>query len=113
MPISGLVITLSTDPRERRDALAALANHSAVECGETDDNRMPIVVDTPDSDADRAVWEWLHQQRGITFVDVAYVHFETDSKDRAGAAVSHEPKLHCCVAHANASHDAREEGSPQ
>lgn len=78
MPISGLLITLDRDSDKRARALAALQHHHAIDIGEGRDHRVPVVVDTPSSDEDRAVWDWLHEQPGITFVDVVYVHFDQD-----------------------------------
>jgi len=75
MPISGLVITLSDDARLRDAALAELSHHPAVSLGPLTGQRLPIVVETPDSDADRDVWEWLSALPGITLVNIAVVHF--------------------------------------
>jgi hypothetical protein len=83
MPISGLLITLDRDPSKRTSAIAALQQHPSIDLGEGEDHRLPIVVDTPSSDDDRAVWDWLHEQPGITFVDVVYVHFDEDEHEEA------------------------------
>ncbi len=82
MPISGLLITLDRDPGRRDAARTALEQHPAIEIGEGKDHRLPIVVDTPTSEEDRAVWEWLHQFPGATFVDVVYIHFDEDEAAR-------------------------------
>ena len=78
MPISGLVITLSEKARERSVALAALAEDRRIEIGEATESRLPIVVDTPSSEEDRHVWEWLHNLPGVVFVDVACIHFDDE-----------------------------------
>jgi hypothetical protein len=75
MPISGLVITLTDDVDTGQAALAAMERHSAICVGQLTGLRLPIVVETPDSDADREVWEWLHTLPGVALVNVAVVHF--------------------------------------
>jgi len=82
MPISGLLISLDRDPARRAEAMDALHQHPAIEIGEGEECRVPIVVDTTSSQEDRAVWDWLHQQPGISFVDVVYVHFEEGQRDQ-------------------------------
>lgn len=81
MPISGLVVTLVDDPATRQGALATLRQHPAVDVGEPAGGRVPIVVDTFDENDDRLVWEWIHAIPGVTFVVVAYIHFDEDSSD--------------------------------
>jgi nitrate reductase NapAB chaperone NapD len=86
MPISGLLITLDCDPSKRAEALAALRQHPAIDIGEGEAHRVPIVVDTPSSDEDRAVWDWLHDQPGVAFVDLVYVHFDVEDEQRQRGA---------------------------
>ena len=76
MPISGLVVTLSSDARAREAALEALRNHPQIELGDGSPHRHPIVVETANSDETSCFWEWLQALPGVEFVDVAYVHFE-------------------------------------
>lgn len=98
MPISGLLITLDRDPAKRADALAALQRHPSIDLGEGEDHRIPIVVDTPSSDEDRAVWNWLHELPGVTFVDVVYVHFDEGEASRhQGNESSSESRLHASM----------------
>lgn len=70
MPISGLVLTLSSESRLRDAALRALSDHRSIEPGNAERNRLPIVVDTPTSYDDKGVWEWLHELPGVLFVDL-------------------------------------------
>jgi nitrate reductase NapAB chaperone NapD len=78
MPISGLLITLDRDPEKKSDAIARLQSHPAIDLGDRDGLRLPIVVDTASSEDDRMVWAWLHELPGITFVDVVYIHFDDE-----------------------------------
>ncbi|MCC5785710.1 MAG: hypothetical protein JJU33_03305 [Phycisphaerales bacterium] len=79
MPVSGLILSLSDDRRLRDGALEAINQHNAVSLGEMQGLRLPIVVDTADSDADREVWKWLHELPGVLFVDLVC----TDASDDA------------------------------
>lgn len=79
MPISGLAITLSGDPVAGREALEAMRTHEALMPGELIGSRLPVVVETPDSEQDREVWDWLHALPGVVHVDVVYVHFDEAS----------------------------------
>lgn len=76
MPVSGLVLTLSSDPVQRDAVLAALCDEPRVEPGRLEGHRLPIVVDTPDREKDEAVWAWLHGLPGVLFVDVVCVHHD-------------------------------------
>lgn len=77
MPVSGLILSLSDDPRNRDAALQAIKQHNAISLGEMQGRRLPIVVDTPGSDTDREVWAWLHELSGVLFVDLVC----TDASD--------------------------------
>ena len=85
MPVSGLILSLNDDRRLRDGALEAIKHHNAVSLGEMQGQRLPIVVDTPDSDADREVWRWLHELPGVLFVDLVC----TDASDDAPEQTDH------------------------
>jgi len=70
MPVSGLVLTLSREELCRRKVLAALCEHASIAIGELAAHRLPIVVDTPNSEEDRAIWNWLQELPGVLFVDL-------------------------------------------
>lgn len=70
MPVSGLVLTLSREESCRREALSALYEHASIVIGERVAHRLPIVVDTPNSEEDRAIWEWLQKLPGVAFVNL-------------------------------------------
>ncbi|TVQ62275.1 MAG: hypothetical protein EA379_05430 [Phycisphaerales bacterium] len=84
MPVSGLVLTLSRNDADRAAALTALDRREGVSIGEPQGHRLPIVVDTPCSEDDRAVWEWLHTLPGVLFVDLVCADASEDAP--AGAA---------------------------
>ena len=88
MPVSGLVLTLSTDTLKRESALAALRRHRCIEIGQASEHRLPIAVDTPDSDADRQVWSWLHELPGVEFVDLVCADSGADSGTDAPAGAA-------------------------
>lgn len=83
MPISGLAITLSDDHAAREAAMTSLRAHSLITLGQREGHRLPIVVETPDSEVDRDVWDWLHALPGVRFVDVACVHFTDEEHGSA------------------------------
>lgn len=76
MPVSGLIVTLSSDFCLQSEAGFAIRNHPQIEVGPTPSNRMVIVLDTQSSEEDKSIWEWLNQLPGVIFIDVAMVGFE-------------------------------------
>lgn len=89
MPVSGLIISLSEDRRERDGALQAIKHHNAISTGEPQGLRLPVVVDTPCSEADREVWLWLHELPGVLFVDLVC----TDASDDPPHAPTETPPV--------------------
>lgn len=79
MPVSGLVLTLSAEPGQDDRALRALAGHPMIDIGDRQGPRLPIVVDSPTDEEDKAVWEWLHQCPGVLFVDLVYTDQSADA----------------------------------
>ena len=78
MPVSGLVVTLSTDEAAARDAVEWLASDERFEVGATGGNnerRLPLTLETADERANRACWDELQAHIGIDFVDVVCVFF--------------------------------------
>lgn len=101
MPVSGLAITLSTESDKREQTLTALRSSNHVTVGDVGGHRLALVVDTTDSETDRAVWRWLHELPGVRFVDVVCVYADDAqpadgydaSRDTDGAA-THEGSNH-------------------
>lgn len=80
MPVSGLVLTLSRDPELREAALTALRGDASIEMGGLLEHRLPIAVDTPTSEADHALWQWLHALPGVLFVDLVSTDTTQDAR---------------------------------
>jgi len=92
MPVSGLVLTLTDAAPAREQALATVRSHPAVDVGEPCGGRVPIVVDTLDSEADKEMWEWLGALPGVLFVDLVCTDSSADPPHDAalaGAAGEH------------------------
>jgi hypothetical protein len=58
--------------------LESLRQYLVMELGIVVENRFFIVVETPDSEADRHVWEWLYSLPGVSQVEIAVIHFENE-----------------------------------
>ncbi len=76
MPISGLVVTLCSDDSRCHETLAALQSHEGIQLGPRQDDRLAIVLETPDSQSDRQVWEWLQSLPGVVQIEIAVIHFD-------------------------------------
>jgi hypothetical protein len=108
MPVSGLVVTLAPplpmdsapdmphdalpdNPSTRVDQPASpayvieqITKHPHLQVGPRQGHRLPVVVDTPDKEADKHCWLWLNELQGVHHVDVAFIHFEDeDAFDQA------------------------------
>jgi hypothetical protein len=88
MPVSGLVLTLKSDAPSSNAAIAELRAHGSISVGERVEHRLPIVVDTPGSEEDRRVWEWLHTLPGVVFVELVCADMSAD-----GAQEGEPPQL--------------------
>ncbi|MCA8953469.1 MAG: hypothetical protein KDE27_28410 [Planctomycetes bacterium] len=78
MPVSGLVVTLSTDEAAARDAVAWLSSDERFDVGATAADharRLPLTLETADEAANRACWDELQAHPGIEFADVVCVFF--------------------------------------
>ncbi len=90
MPISGLVVTLKPDTARR--AVEQIRHRPEIQLGERQGQRLPVVVDTPDPEADKACWRWLNALEGVHHVDVAFVHFEeADAPSAFCSAITDQP----------------------
>jgi nitrate reductase NapAB chaperone NapD len=76
MPICGLVITLHGSPDLADRALDAIEADARFEIGYQTGSRLPVVVETDSKEADRRAWDWLHEQPGVSHVDVVYAHLD-------------------------------------
>ena len=84
MPISGLVVSLGSDPDLRKETLEIIAAEPQIEVGVLKSNRLAIVLDTPDSEEDKRLWCWLSSLAGVVFVDLAMVAYD-DSESSSDA----------------------------
>lgn len=75
MPISGLVLQtrsgLALEP-----LVAALAAHPGLTPGAPIAGRVPLVVESEDAAADKAVWAWLRARPEVLDVAVALIHLD-------------------------------------
>jgi hypothetical protein len=77
MPISGLVVSLVSDPQLREEAIGKIRAEPRIEVGAIHANRMAIVLDTPTIEDDKRLWNWLSSLPGVVFVDLAMVAFDS------------------------------------
>ena len=78
MPISGLVLTLSSAESEARRAVSWLESDSRFAVGEPapdQPRRLPVTLETADEPSNRACWKELQEHSGVEFVDVVCVFF--------------------------------------
>ena len=76
MPISGLLLTLSSDPDRASEALEHLQRRPGIELGDARGRWLPIATETSDSRSAREVHHWLESLPGIAQVEVIYVSFD-------------------------------------
>ena len=76
MPVSGLVVSLKSDPQLRNEAIDAIRAEPRIEIGAIKQRRMAVVLDTASVDEDKQLWCWLGSLPGVVFVDVALVGYE-------------------------------------
>ncbi len=86
MAISGLVVTLS-DGAAGAAVLAVLRSDPRLTLGERFGRRVAVVAETPSAHDDRELFDELRATKGITHVDVTYVHLDAEP---AASEVSHQ-----------------------
>ena len=72
MPIVGLVLTLAEEPQLAHEALDWLARDPRFTLGERAQRRVPVVLDTPDREADEVAWAELAALLGVVRADVIF-----------------------------------------
>jgi hypothetical protein len=55
-----------------------IRQHPNFQAGPRQDQRLPVVLDTPDKETDKRCWGWLNELPGVHHVDVAFIHFEDE-----------------------------------
>lgn len=89
MPISGLILTFSSDPHAAQAAILKCHEDPRIEVGEfVGLRRCPITLTTDDQEMDKAYWQRLQDDPGIDFIDVVCVFFDEDQADNS---TGHEP----------------------
>ena len=83
MPVSSLVVTLSSDPGQRLQALSALSREARVWARPVTEQSVAVVTETESLEEGEALFEQLRETTGITFVDVVAVDF-SDLSDLEG-----------------------------
>lgn len=82
MPISGLILTLCSDPDAAQSAILKCHEDPRIEVGQCVGlRRCPITLTTESQDEDKACWQALQDDPGIDHVDVACVFFDDDQAD--------------------------------
>lgn len=79
MPVSGLVATVQPSA-EVEAVCCALQSEPAVQLGQAEGRRIPLVVDTPDRETDKQVWQRLVATPGLLNLDVVFVGFDEDQQ---------------------------------
>jgi len=88
MPVSGLVLTLSSadgDDHAVRATLDALAADARVTVGPRADAKLPIALDTPGRAEDRAAWRWIEDLPAVRWIDLVWVGLDPGEPDEGDA----------------------------
>jgi nitrate reductase NapAB chaperone NapD len=81
MPISGLVVAFDAGLGPHDDAIAQLAAHPSIDVGETNANRLAIVVESNSKEHDQEIWQWIQSLPGVIDINVAFVGFDDDEEN--------------------------------
>ena len=73
MAVSGIVVTLASEPGLAEQALASLLADPRLTLGERFGLRLAAVAETDSPRADRDLWDELHAMPGVVHVDVTFV----------------------------------------
>ena len=74
--ISGLVVHLTNEIKVAENALAMIVENSAIEAGELQGCRLPVVVEADDTEEMHGLTDWLAGLPGVEHVDVAFSDVE-------------------------------------
>ena len=75
MPVIGAVLHLDQNPEQRERALQYLNQHPRITLGHHQDGRLPIVLESDSKSEDKALWNELQAQSGVTFCSVVFADF--------------------------------------
>jgi hypothetical protein len=76
--ISGLVAYLGADEKLAQAAILVMEQQPAIELGQREDRRQPLVLETETATNSQSLTEWMKDLPGIEHVDVAFVHLDED-----------------------------------
>ncbi|MCA9192261.1 MAG: hypothetical protein KDB03_10875 [Planctomycetales bacterium] len=96
MSVCGLVLTLCDDSQLRAETIAELGRWPQISLGEEEFNRLPLVLDTPSRNEDRALLNRLEAMPGVLMVEVAFVGFDEhsgNSQSSRSAAIPGFPEI--------------------
>lgn len=79
--IASVVVTLENHAQTFHETVDEISRIPGVRIGRAEavTHRLPVMIDSPDSDALEELTRCLQQCRGVAFVDVVFVHFENES----------------------------------
>ncbi|MBL8761239.1 MAG: hypothetical protein JNL50_08045 [Phycisphaerae bacterium] len=83
MAVSGIVVTLASDPGLAEQAMAALSADPRLTLGERFGLRLAAVAETDSPRADRDLWDQLHAIPGVVHVDVTFVALDQPAPELA------------------------------
>jgi hypothetical protein len=78
MPITGLLLTLSQEPRLQREALGHLQTRPELQIGTAIDRWVPVALAAEDDAHCRELHDWILSSAGVEYVDVVCVNFEEE-----------------------------------
>ena len=86
MPISGLVVTFSSEVVEHAATVELLRSIPELDIGESSGCRLAIVIDTDSQRRDREIWTAVQQLPGVVELAVAMVAFDDDGQQNDSQA---------------------------
>ncbi|WP_432799520.1 hypothetical protein [Poriferisphaera sp. WC338] len=78
MPVSGLNLTISDDPKVAVNLKEAIACDDAFTLGLHQGVHLAVVLETEDKFQDKAKHQWLSSLAGLAHIDVVFIHFDDD-----------------------------------
>ena len=82
--VGGVLVRLSSEPDERRAALATLVAHPSITVGDSVGRWLTLAVEARNASEGRDLHAWLGTVRGVEWVEVVSVHFEGSRDGGAG-----------------------------
>ncbi len=75
MPILSAVFALTDHTSCREETLAALAAEPQITLGVVSGHRLPVVLESRDRDADKALWRWATGLPGVLVAELVFADF--------------------------------------